>query len=102
MNSYSRRKWKMSKIREVLYEVLDPSECTIREAGEFYYHYNLMGADESLNEDYIRYEESQINCRNRVIGNAVKQGMFPRHPKTDTTIFGVSSLKNKAIIIVEF
>lgn len=92
----------MSRISEILYEVIDPNICSIREAGEFYYHYNLMGLDDNLNKDYERYELSQVKCRNTVIGNALKQGHCPRHPKTNTTIFGVSSLKNKAILLVEF
>lgn len=92
----------MGKISEVFYEVIDSTSYTLNNAAEFYYHYNLLNVDPKLSEDYEKYELNQLSVRNNIIGNAFNRGEITRHPKTDTSILGISTLKNKPILVVEF
>ena len=36
----------MAKISRVFYAEIDPKVCTTTEAGEYYYHFNLLGTHE--------------------------------------------------------
>lgn len=92
----------MGKINEVFYKAIDSESYTTTEAAEFYYHYNLLNVDPKLSEDYEKYELTQLNKRNSIIGDAFNRGEIKRHPKTDTSILGISTLKNKPILLVEF
>lgn len=92
----------MGRISDVYYEEIDRDECSMMTAGEFYYHYNLMNVHPIFVPDYESYEIKQISTRNSIIGNAIKRGEMPRHPKLNSTIFGVSSIKNKAVIVTEY
>lgn len=92
----------MGKISEIFYEVIDSASYSLTEAAEFYYHYNLLNVDPKLSEDYEKYELTQLNRRNNIIGDAINRGEIKRHPKTDTSILGISTLKNKPILLVEF
>lgn len=91
----------MGKISDVFYTDIHKNDCTIMQAAEFYYYYNLIDKPCILPE-YEAYEENQINIRNKILGEAINNGKLQIHPKTNTTIFGISSLKNKAILVVEF
>ena len=90
----------MSKISKVFYSTID--EMTSKEAAAFYYHYNLINISEVFHDDYIKYEEKQFAIRNKMIGNAYKHNELPNHPNINSTIFGISSLKNKPVLIVEY
>ena len=90
----------MSKITEVFYLPID--EMSSKEAAAFYYHYNLINVSEVFHEDYMRYEEKQFAIRNKLLGNAYKNNELPRHPIVNSTIFGISSLKNKPVLITEY
>lgn len=92
----------MGKISKVFYEVVDNSVCSIMDSGEYYYHYNIMGLNASTAQEYEEYEESQIAIRNKIIGDAIKRHDILEHPKMNTTIFGVSSMKHKTIIVTEY
>lgn len=91
----------MGKISKVYYEAMDHDKCSMMETGEFYYHYNLMGVHPMFIPEYEKYEMSQISMRNKIIGDAMKCGDISIHPKMNTTIFGVSSIKHKAVIVTE-
>lgn len=92
----------MGIISDVFYEEIDRDVCNMMTAGEFYYHYNLMGVHPMFVPEYEDYELSQITTRNKIIGEAMSRGDLTKHPKMNTTIFGVSSLKNKAVIMTEY
>lgn len=92
----------MGRISNVFYEEIDCDKCSIMTAGEFYYHYNLMGVHPMFVPEYEDYELSQITTRNKIIGDAMTRGDLRKHPKMNTTIFGVSSIKNKAVIVTEY
>lgn len=97
-----RRKYSMGKITDVYYEEIDRDKCSMMDAGEFYYHYNFMSLDPMFVPDYESYEMKQVAIRNRIIGDAIQQGELLRHPKINSTIFGVSALKNKAVLVTEY
>lgn len=92
----------MGRISNVYYDEIDRDTCSMMTAGEFYYHYNLMGVHPMFIPEYEDYELSQITMRNKIIGDAMDRGDLVNHPKMNTTIFGVSSLKNKAVIMTEY
>lgn len=92
----------MGKITTVYYKEVNPQECSTALASEFYFHYNLMGEHPSLAQDYEEYELSQMHTRNKIIGDALKHGEIPSHPIMNSTIFGVSSVKNKTVLITEY
>lgn len=90
---------KTSTISRVYYEELgniDPFEMS-----EFYFFYNHYGLSDDIAKDYEEYETNQIQMRNRIIANAIKQNQLPSRPKMDTVLFGVSSIKNKSMILAE-
>lgn len=91
----------MGKINSVYYEEIDPKLCTVKDAGEFYFHFNLVGQHEIFQEGYERYEQSQIALRNKVLGDAMRRGDMQTHPKVHSTAFAISSLRSKAIIVTE-
>lgn len=92
----------MGKICEVYYKEIDPNICDPVETGEFYFFYNLLGVDDRFQEGYEQHEIKQLSIRNRVLRNTMDAHEIPRHPKVNTTIFGLSSLKDSAILVVEY
>lgn len=92
----------MGRISNVYYDEIDRDTYSMMTAGEFYYHYNLMGVHPMFIPEYEAYELSQITMRNKIIGDAMDRGDLVKHPKMNTTIFGVSSIKNKAVIMTEY
>ena len=91
----------MNNITEVYYEEIDPTICSMDEASEYYYHFNLIGVSDTFNNAYEECEKSQLLLKNRIIGDAAGRGDIPTHPNLNNTIFGISSIKNKAIVIAE-
>lgn len=91
----------MGKITEVLYETVDPNVCSPMEASKYYYYLNLVGSHEIFHKPYEAYEMNQMNIRNRVLGNAIRDRNLQKPPKVSTTIFGISSLRQRAVVIAE-
>lgn len=91
----------MGKISKVFYEEIKPESCTIKEAAEFYYHFNLVGSHEFFHKDYEDYELAQINLKNKILGDTVANNKEKERPKVGTSILAISSLKNKVIIIAD-
>jgi len=91
----------MSKISEIYYEEINPSTITIQKAGEFYYHFNLVGVHSMFHDEYEKYEMDQLNIRNKVIGDAIKRGDIKGSIRTDKSMIAISSLKNKVVMIAE-
>jgi len=50
---------------------------------------------------YEEYERENISVRNKVIKEALMRESIDAHPKLNTTIFGISAILNKPIIVVE-
>lgn len=92
----------MSKISEVFYKEIDAKKCSIEEAGTFYYYFNLLNIDERFHEGYENYELGQIKLRNEIIADAIKDGELPKFPSMNSIILGISSMKNKVILISDF
>jgi hypothetical protein len=91
----------MGKISNIFYTEIDPEICSINDAAKYHYHFNLIKYHQMFQDEYERYETIQIKLRNTLIGNAIKSGEINGHPKLMSTIFGISSKKNKAVIITE-
>ena len=51
----------MAKICKVFYAEIDPKVCTMQEAGEYYYHFNLLGSHEMFHESYEQHEKKQVD-----------------------------------------
>lgn len=92
----------MAKISRVFYAEIDPKVCTTTEAGEYYYHFNLLGTHEMFQKSYEEHEKKQLELRNAVLSQAMKNGELPSHPIMNSTIFGVSTMKQKPVLITEF
>lgn len=88
-----------STISKVYYEELGNIDSS--EMSEFYFYYNHFQLSDDIARDYEEYETRQIKIRNKIIANAIKQNQIPGRPNISSTLFGVSSIKNKPIIIVE-
>lgn len=91
----------MGKISEVLYCEIDPDKCSVLKASEYYYYLNLIGVDPRIHPEYEVYELGQMNLRNGVIGDYIRKNNLNIHPKMNTCIFGVSSLRQRAVVIAE-
>lgn len=90
----------MGKITEVFYEAIDPNVCSTQDASKYHYLFNLLKYHEMFQEEYEKYESNQIHLRNSIIGNAIKSGKIS-NPKVHSTIFGISALKKRAVLITE-
>lgn len=90
----------MSRISEVFYSEIDTLKQ--EEVADFYYHYNLIGESDVFHKTYIDYEEKNISVKNKILGDAYKTGKIPKHPKMNKSLIGISTLKNKPVIIVEY
>lgn len=91
----------MAKLSKVFYKEIDPNVCTVEEASKYHYLFNLINLHEMFQDEYLEYEENQIHLRNLLIGDAIKSGEINSHPNISSTIFGISSIKNKAVLITE-
>lgn len=89
-----------TSISRVFYKEID--DISIEEMGEFYYHYNHHDLTDKMTQEYEKYEESQIQKRNKIISEAVNNGDIPKGSRIKSTLFGVSSIKNKPILVVEY
>lgn len=87
----------MGKISKVFYQEVDPNICSIKEAAEFYYHFNLMGAHEMFLADYEKYEISQAALKNKTIADAIKNNS--ERPLVNSSVIAISSLRDKVVII---
>lgn len=84
------------KISKVFYKELDTD---IREAGEFYFNYNMLPIHEMFHDAYEESETKQINLRNQILGEEIRAGNIDGKVKVESTILAISSLKNKVIIL---
>lgn len=91
----------MSNISEVLYEEISEEYCINEKAGEFYFHLNTLKLHSRFQEEYEKYEIEHISLRNRIIRGAINRGEIDNNPKMNTTIFGVSAINNRPILVVE-
>ena len=91
----------MGRISNVFYKEIDNDVCSMEEAANYHYLFNLLKYHEMFQNEYEHYEEFQIKLRNTLIGDAIKSGEIKSHPNVPSTIFGISALKNKAILITE-
>jgi len=91
----------MGKITEVFYKEIDPKACSVQDASKYHYLFNLLKYHEMFQTDYEKYERDQILLRNSLVGNAIEAGELKCPPKMNTTIFGISAQKNRAVLIIE-
>lgn len=95
----------MGKIGDVYYEEISDQLMSVDKAADFYYLYNLMNLSEDLREEYEKYEQHQLSLRNTILGRAYNNNegrKIPRHPKMGSSILGVSSMKNRVVLITEY
>ena len=76
-------------IKEVIYKELD---IPISELNDFYFYNNISKVTNHFIEEQENFEIKQ---------NEIKK-LFPEHRKVNlnSLIFGISSIKNKAVIII--
>ena len=81
-------------IKEVIYKELD---IPISELNDFYFYNNISKVTTSFFEEQEKFEIKQNEIKNKEI-----KKLFPDHRKIDlnSLIFGISSIKNKAVIII--
>ena len=81
-------------IKEVIYKELD---IPVSELNDFYFYNNISKVTTSFFEEQENFEIKQNEIKNKEI-----KKLFPDHRKIDlnSLIFGISSIKNKAVIII--
>lgn len=81
-------------IKEVIYKELD---VPVNDLTDFYFYNNISKISTHFLEEHEKFEIKQNEIKNKEI-----KKLFPDHRKVDlnSLIFGISSIKNKAIIIV--
>ena len=89
----------MGKISKTYYEVIDSDILNITEAGEFYYHNNVISLHPMFHKEYEEYEINQLNVKHNLIGEALKRNDIERPINMNDTILGISAIKNKVILI---
>lgn len=91
----------MGKISKVIYIEIKSTSCTVKEAGEFYYHFNLISSHDLFHVDYEKYELSQIDLKNKTLGSIIHSNELSERPKINSSILAISSLKNKVVLIAD-
>ena len=90
----------MGKISECIYATIDPSVCSVRDAGEFYFLQNVSNFHDMFIKAYEEYETKHTKIRNTAIRKSIPEdGSI--HPKMSSVIFGTSATKNKVVAVVE-
>lgn len=81
-------------IKEVIYKELD---IPVSELNDFYFYNNISKVSNHFLEEQEKFEIKQNEIKNKEI-----KKLFPDHRKIDlnSLIFGISSIKNKAVIII--
>jgi len=81
-------------IKEVIYKELD---IPVSELNDFYFYNNISKVTTNFFEEQENFEIKQNEIKNKEI-----KKLFPDHRKVDlnSLIFGISSIKNKAVIII--
>lgn len=81
-------------IKEIIYKELD---IPVSEVNDFYFYNNISKFSNHFLEEQEKFEIKQNEIKNKEI-----KKLFPDHRKIDlnSLIFGISSIKNKAVIIV--
>lgn len=81
-------------IKEVIYKELD---IPVSELNDFYFYNNISKVTTSFFEEQEKFEIKQNEIKNKEI-----KKLFPNHRKVDlnSLIFGISSIKNKVVIII--
>ena len=81
-------------IKEVIYKELD---IPVSELNDFYFYNNI-----SKHSNYFLEEQENFEIKQNEIKNKEVKKIFPEHRKIDlnSLIFGISSIKNKAVMII--
>ena len=81
-------------IKKVIYKELD---IPVNELDDFYFYNNISKVSNHFLEEQEKFEIKQNEIKNQEV-----KKLFPDHRKEDLSslIFGISSIKNKAVIIV--
>lgn len=90
----------MTNISDIYYEELD--DVDVENMSDFYFYYNHHTLSDELREKYEQFEMDQIRLRNSILSKIINTGLIPRYPKVDSTMFGISPISNKAMIIIEY
>lgn len=91
----------MGKISKIFYTEIKPEACTVQQAGEFYYHFNIVSIHTMFHDDYEEYEMNQIQLKNKTLGDAISQEKMDGRPKVGSSVLAISSIKNKVILIAD-
>ena len=80
-------------IKEVIYKELD---IPVSELNDFYFYNNISKVTTAFFEEQEKFEIKQNKIKNK----AIKE--LPDHRKLNlsNSIFGISSIKNKAVLII--
>lgn len=81
-------------IKEVIYKELD---IPVSELNDFYFYNNISKVTTNFFEEQENFEIKQNEIKNKEL-----KKLFHNHRKIDlnSLIFGISSIKNKAVIII--
>lgn len=90
----------MTNISDVYYEELD--DVDVNNMADFYFYYNHHTLSNQLREKYEQFEMDQIKLRNSILAKIINNGYIPKYPKVTSSLFGISPINNKAMIIVEY
>ncbi len=91
----------MAKISNVIYEIVNPAVYDIYEANKFYWYHNLLGLNESIDNEYVEYQERQINVRNSVV-KQIQDDNSNTKLILNNSIFGTSSRSKNVVMIAEY
>lgn len=80
-------------IKEVIYQELD---IPLSKLNDFYFYNNILKHSDYFLEEYEDFEIKQNEIKNK----AIKELSDHRKLDLSNSIFGISSIKNKAVLII--
>jgi hypothetical protein len=88
----------MGKIKEVLYEEIDESIYSNKDASEFQFLYNMM--DSGYMNEYEEFEKRQLEVRNKIL-KTLSEASGNISNSNSSVILGTSDYNKKVVLICD-
>jgi hypothetical protein len=91
----------MGKISKCFYREIDPRDCSVEHAAEFYFYSNMMTASEHYMQKYEDYDIIQTKRKDALLGIFMREENLLDKVRTNTATLAISTMKDKVILYAD-
>lgn len=91
----------MSKISKISYCTIPEDVVSREKVSEYYFYSNLMDTSEECMNKYEEHEAEQYKLRKSIAAKLLSDDDIHTIPKSSQVLFGISSMKEKCVLIAE-